>query len=226
MSSVLHPVGPEPAQTYWVRRAVVIGVAVVVLAILVALVVDGTSSGSAVQQQPPTLAPAVQTTPTVTPTTSASPSPTAATASPTATPSATPRAAATTSPVACPADQLRVTLTGKQRLKPKQKNRFHLSVINGSSSSCLVAFDGDSFELKIYSGTDRIWTSDHCGTAVKAVRRKLAAERSVEWEMLWNGKRSRPECKSRPETPRPGTYFATAQLKDADPVQLRMILVG
>ena len=44
--------------------------------------------------------------------------------------------------------------------------------------------------------------------------------------MSWNGKRSRPGCKTRAEVPRPGTYFATAQLEGAKPVQLRMILGG
>ena len=32
------------------------------------------------------------------------------------------------------------------------------------------------------------------------------------------------ECKRGPDTPQPGTYFATAQLDGAKPVQLRMIL--
>ena len=52
MSSVLHPAGPEPAQTYWMRRVGVIAVAVVVLAITGALIANGTSSGSAVQASP------------------------------------------------------------------------------------------------------------------------------------------------------------------------------
>ena len=43
--------------------------------------------------------------------------------------------------------------------------------------------------------------------------------------MTWNGRRSRDNCKNRAEIPRPGTYFATAQLEGAKPVQLRMILV-
>jgi hypothetical protein len=44
--------------------------------------------------------------------------------------------------------------------------------------------------------------------------------------LAWNGRRSRDDCKDRPETPRAGTYFATAQLDGAKPVRLRMIIRG
>ena len=65
-----------------------------------------------------------------------------------------------------------------------------------------------------------------CSTAIKSITRKLPAERVVEWSLAWNGRRSRDDCKNRPEIPGAGTYFATAQLDGAKPVQLRMILRG
>lgn len=52
----------------------------------------------------------------------------------------------------------------------------------------------------------------------------MASEKSVDWTMTWNGRRSAKDCKNRQGTPRAGTYFATAQLVGAKPVQLRMIL--
>ena len=52
MSGLLHPVGPEPVMTYWARRALVFGAAMV-LAIAGALIISGTSSGSAAQRDPP-----------------------------------------------------------------------------------------------------------------------------------------------------------------------------
>ena len=48
----------------------------------------------------------------------------------------------------------------------------------------------------------------------------------MEWKLTWNGRRSRAGCKSRPEIPRPGTYYATAELTGAEPVQLLMMLRG
>ena len=52
MSGLLRPIGPEPAQIYWARRALVFGAAMV-LAIACALIIKGASSGSAAQQDPP-----------------------------------------------------------------------------------------------------------------------------------------------------------------------------
>jgi hypothetical protein len=255
MSSVLHPVGPEPSPTYWVRRALVVAAAVLVVAIVIALIVNGTSSGSAVQPNPSP--PVAQTVPADTPSpspmgstmrtpsalssesasaestatgfASTAPSATAkskstGSATPTAKPS--PSATKTTSPgpTTCPGSSLRPTLTGKQRLKPKQPNTFALSLINGSGQTCIVTVNSKNFELKIYSGRDRIWSTNDCAAAVKPITRKLAREQAVAWAMTWDGRRSRAACKTRPEIPRSGTYFATAQLDGTKPVQLRMIL--
>ena len=59
-----------------------------------------------------------------------------------------------------------------------------------------------------------------------AFDKKLAGEAGVAWKMTWNGERSvkGKECKRGTDTPRAGTYWATAQLAGAKPVQLRMII--
>lgn len=217
-----------------------------VVAVIVALIANGTSSGSAVQASPPSPTLVVVETPSPTPTPmarptpratpSASAGPTAArvtapaptTVAPTSVPPSTTAATKTAppQPAACSPSSLRATLTGKQQLKPKQPNTFRMSLINGSRQTCLASVTRDKFELKIYSGSDRIWSTKDCATAVKAVTRKLGPEQAVEWSLSWNGRRSRAGCQSRPEIPRPGTYYATAQFTGAEPVQLRMILTG
>jgi hypothetical protein len=254
MSSVRHPVGPEPEQIYWRRRLLVAAAALLLVALVVVLVVAGTSTGSAVSAAPspspvvppasaviPTFVPspavtpsaaasesgAASASPTLSPSLSASPSKGAATARSTTTASPTPTPKPTRkAPVACSPTDLRATLTGKQKLKPKQATTFALSLINGSGATCVVQVTPANFELKIYSGTDRIWSSRDCSTAVKNRSVKLEAEDAVHWSMRWDGRRSRENCKDRPEVPRAGTYFATAQLHGAKPVQLRMILRG
>ena len=258
MRTVLHPAGPQPAQTYWMRRIVVVVVGIVVLAMAGALIANGTSSGSAVQANPSPPPPAVPTaatdfpTPTPTPSagvrTSASPTPTGSaspaakpartsasasattsastSASRSATPRATPTPTPTPTPVTCPADTLRPTLTGKQQLKPKERSTFALSLINGSGRTCTVTVDRDNFELRIDSGSDRIWSTKACATILTPLRGTLEAERGVEWKIDWNGHRSGPGCQTRPEIPRPGTYYATAELAAAEPVRLLMHLRG
>jgi hypothetical protein len=127
-------------------------------------------------------------------------------------------------PSRCGPGQLRPTLTGKQLLKPKQVNTFSLSLMNTGAATCLVDVTAANFELKIYSGRDRIWSSDDCSTSVKTIHQNLSTQKSVNWQLAWNGRRSRKDCQSRMEIPKAGTYFATAQLLGAKPVQLRMIL--
>jgi hypothetical protein len=126
----------------------------------------------------------------------------------------------------CSPRGLRPTLTGKQRLSQKEASRFRLSLINGTGQACVAQVTRENFELRIYSGSDRIWSTKDCTTAIKPITRKLAPEQAVEWSLRWNGRRSRMGCRSQSHIPRPGTYWATAQLAGAEPVQLRMLLVG
>ena len=99
-----------------------------------------------------------------------------------------------------------------------------MGIRNATSTPCVLTVSQDNFELKIYSGTDRIWSSRDCQRSLDRFSRRLAANEVVRWQMTWDGRRSRKDCERRPEIPRPGTYFTTAQLQDAEPVQVRMLL--
>ncbi|MGI3780058.1 MAG: hypothetical protein ACRYG2_04700 [Janthinobacterium lividum] len=104
MSSVLHPVGPEPRERYWVRRLAVLVAVVVAIGIVIALVGNAMSAGSAVQAEPAPPTVVAPTLPPVTPSASPTPDGTAspvATASPTPSSTTTPTpGAATTTPTA------------------------------------------------------------------------------------------------------------------------------
>ncbi len=257
MSGVLHPMGPEPAQTYWVRRGVLLAV-VLLLATAVVFGVANLTKAAVATAPPPPIPPAVTSpTPSTTPRpsttvstppagstpsggTSGGPSasaPTSAPASsapssstaakPSATPSAKPSPTATVigTPDCAPAG-LRVTLKGDRSLSPGQNNTFTLALVNPGARTCLTSVTDKNFELKIYSGKDRIWSSQDCGKALAAFDKKLAPGAGVSWTMTWNGERSvkGKECKRGADTPQAGTYWATAQLDGAKPVQLRMII--
>lgn len=237
MIGVLHPVGPKSAGTYWARRALVLGVA----ALLVALVVSVLNLVGGRPDAVPATAPAATVTPTVAGTSAArSPSPvaeptvTSATASRPTTErpdqskerQVSTRPTPRPGPVVCRPADLRVTLTGRQRLKVRQAATFDVTLINGSRSTCRADLTSRNFELRIYSGRDRIWSSADCPRAVRPIAKQLVSEKSVTWQQRWNGRRSAPSCRTRSEIPRAGTYFATAELKGARPVQLRMILHG
>ena len=234
MSGLLRPVGPETAQIYWVRRAVVLG-ATTVLAVAVALIISGTSSGLAVQANPSPATAGYPVPSSASPTSLQAPmgTPAAVESSTSAVSTPAPKAAARkastkktnrSGTVDCSADELRPTLTGKQRTEPKKPNTFQLSLINGSGQTCMVRVTKKNFELTIDSGSDRIWSTADCPSAVNSISRKLRAEHAVAWSLTWNGKRSKPDCKSARKMLRPGRYVATAQLAGAEPVELRMIV--
>jgi hypothetical protein len=231
MIGLVHPVGPETAGTYWTRRGFVIG-ATVVLAIALVLTIGGTSSGSAAQASPSTPASAypVPSATSPSPLQTAPPTPSvvdfsstsAATASPQ--PTASKKKKGHPKPVACPARDLRPTLTGRIRLAPKQRTRFQLSLINGSGRTCTARVTRKNFELKISSGKGQLWSTRDCPSAINTISRKLGSEHAVAWSLTWNGKRSKANCKSARQVPKPGRYAATARLDGAEPVKLRMTI--
>lgn len=227
MSSVLHPVGPEAPKTYWLRRAAVLVALAAIIALIVVLAVNlGGNDKTAVP--PPTGATSAKPQTTPKPTSNSAKKPSAKPTSPKPAPTETkkPNSPAPTKAATpdCDPKDLRPTLTGRSRLKPAEKTTFNLSLINGGSSACVLTINPANFELKIYSGTDRIWSTADCGRLIKETKQTIGPEKAVEWQQTWDGKRSRSGCKTRPEIPRPGTYFATAQFRGAKPVQLGMTL--
>ena len=262
MSGVLHPVGPEPPQVYWVRRVIVIAAAVLGLVLVIAVVANLNSAASATGPEAVPAAPVStssssgasdSTLPSTSVSASASSSasapsaePTLSVISPTATakasesarPSTKPTASASASAsagsharksspaavAACDPAQLRQTLTGSQRVAAKSKTPLSLSLINGGPSTCQLRLSPDDFVLTIYSGKDRIWSTADCADLVKPTAVKIASQAAYEWQIVWNGLRSKKSCQSRPEIPRPGTYVATAQFTGADPVRFRMFV--
>ena len=233
MIGLVHPVGPETAGTYWTRRGFVIG-ATVVLAIALVLTIGGTSSGSAAQASPSTPASAypVPSATSLNPLQTAPPAPSVVDFSSTSTATASPQPTASKKkkkkghpkPVACPARDLRPTLTGRIRLAPKQRTRFQLSLINGSGRTCTARVTRKNFELKISSGKGHLWSTRDCPSAIHTISRKLGSEHAVAWSLTWNGKRSKANCKSARQVPKPGRYAATARLDGAEPVKLRMTI--
>lgn len=243
MSSLVRPVGPDGPRTYWARRIVVLMAVLIVVALLmwilwpkggdpVATVPSTPQTPTTTPESPspespspePTPSPTAQDTTTAqpeTPAASTSPTPEQTpaappetTRAPTPTPTPTPTAAA-----ACKPEDLRVTLTGPPTVNAGKAVTFELSVINGGQAPCALTINADNLELKVYSGTDRIWTTNHCTDWVPNLTDELAPEKATTWSMAWPAKRSAGECTIRDDVLRPGTYVATAQLDGAKPVQ-------
>jgi hypothetical protein len=182
----LHPVGPLPASVYWRRRLVLLVVLVAVVVLLRSCVGDGGGQTPAGKTSSPS------------PTTSAR-----AGGSPTPT-----RSPARTGPVTCADAVLRLAVTSDLRSYPQGTTpRFTVRVTNTSSTPCRRDLGGKQVELRVYSGEDRIWSSDDCGDTDGRLVQTIGAKSYLETVMTWPGTRSRPGCAGERPRVQPGTYY-------------------
>jgi hypothetical protein len=193
-----QPVGPEPASTYWTRRALLAGLVLLVLYGLVALLTGGGGSDT-VAQDP-----------------AASPSPSATTqALPPETPEPTASASPSPSPevAACADADLAVTAEAERNSYARGATpTLVLTVKNTSDIACRRDLGRGAAELLIMSGRDRIWSSDDCAPGGEPGPVVLAPQRSDVQRLTWAATRSRPGCEG-PKTPiEPGTYVVSARI--------------
>lgn len=193
----LRPVGPLPASTYWRRRAAVL------LLVVALLVLGGTALGAATT--PRASAPAA-------------PARTAAPAAPASSPVPPPPAAATPAPAAaaapaCRLDGLRLRArAARAQVGPGRPLGLRLTVRNAGPACRLLL--PDRVRLRVVSGPDPIWSSDHCAALRRVQSQVLQRGSAVAVETRWNGRRSRPRCAGPFEPSRPGVYRVLAEVGD------------
>jgi hypothetical protein len=184
-------VGPLPASTYWRRR-------VLLLAGVVLLVLLGTRACGGDDQ--------VQTLSTPSPT----PSPSTASAPPA---SARPSSSPTSAPIlACRDSVLQITAESDAEAYPAGgKPRFTLTVRNIGTVACKRALGPGAVELRVFSGEDRIWSSDDCNESKEQGVLTLPAGAARATTVQWGGTRTRPGCETG-DTAQPGTYRVSARV--------------
>jgi hypothetical protein len=223
---VLHPVGPLPASVYWRRRLLVLGGALVVLAVVWSLAAGGgRPRASNTASVDPSRTPA-----------SGGASPSASTSSPSGTVpesiSATPPAAdpgrptggsegaATTSAAGrgnptgpCTDAALRLTVAPHEPSYPVgQMPVVMLTVHNASRSACTRDLGAALQEVLLYEGTKRLWSSNDCYPGGAKDVRTLRAGEKVRFWVRWSGLSSRPGCEGERRRVGPGRYALIGRL--------------
>jgi hypothetical protein len=194
----LQPVGPLPASTYW-RRRVVLLVGALLLLLLVAKACSGGGSD--------TLS-ATGTTPSPSPSASQPP---AVVPSPTVSQRASPSPAPLQT---CRNNVLQVTVESDAEAYPSgAAPRFTLTVRNIGTVACRRALGPGAVELRVFSGEDRIWSSDDCNESKEQGVLTLPAGAARATTVQWGGKRTRPGCQTG-DTAQPGTYRVSARVGD------------
>ena len=193
----LSPVGPLPASTYWRRRLVLLLVVVALLVVAVKAFGGGGDAKESLRSD-------------------ASPTPSAQPRSPAPSPSPSPAmSAAPPSPAVVPAcgdAALQVTVVADADTYPAgAAPRFTLRVVNAGSQTCRRALGPDAVELRVFSGEDRIWSSDDCSKGTGQGVLELPPGDARELTVQWPGKRTKPGCKTG-DTAAPGTYRVSARV--------------
>jgi hypothetical protein len=190
VNSILHPVGPEPPGTYWLRRGFVIA-GLIGLFALAALLWPGGGDSQ------PTTASATET-PSATP---------GATSSPT--PSATPTESASTpaDPQACRSADLDVTVA---LVNPNPivggEVVFEMAIANNGESACTQDVGPAATSFTITSGGFRVWSSDDCnpegGNQVELIPPGQAFVVQATWPTIV----TTPGCPTQDQRAQAGTY--------------------
>lgn len=229
MNSVIHPSGPEPENTYWLRRGIFV-VAFLLALGLIWWVLSGLFGGddrstvAATPQNPSSLASAEATpSPSASPSASASASPSAsasASSTPSASASQTPSQSPTptptpSAPAECQGGDVSLSLDGSR--SPKIGAGAAYTITMKSEKGCTLDLAKTPVQLAVTSGSDRIWTTVHCPAWAPKGKADLTGGKSFAAKVNWQGKRSHDGCKLDAQVLRPGTYRVSATMDGAEP---------
>lgn len=197
---------PEDSSAYWRRRVFALGAVIAVVAVL-AWACSGSGGTNPQQAAEQSASPSTGSGGPV--------APQAQTGAPSVTPSARPSASARHSASASPSPTKRhaggpcepgdVVVTsdlGGSSYRAGERPQFSYTVVNTGKLPC--SYDMGGLELRITSGSDRIWSSADCGPGAghKKLKRGVPYTRTV----TWNRTRSDSKCHHTHDKARPGTY--------------------
>ena len=189
----MRPVGPHSPGVYWFRRLLVLVVVLLVIALVWWLFFKDDGSEPAAPVAAPT-------------TSSPTPSPT-----PTPTKTRTPK---TTEPAAplCEDDAIEVTVeTDETSYPPDQEPTFTLAVKNTSAKACSRDVGQSALELRVSSGGQLVWSSDHCNPGGEERIQTLEPDDRFVQSVEWARATSAEGCPTPADSAEAGDYQVVAR---------------
>lgn len=206
--ALLHPRGPLPPGVYWRRR----GLTLLAVAVVLLLLSRACGSGG----KPDALSPSSTPSPTASRTASPKPKPSgsATTKSPSPSPTPSPTTSAPLGP--CKAADLLLTAKADAQAYPAGRRPvLTIGIANKGKVPCTRDIGQAAREIRVMSGTDRVWSSDDCspgGGSDVVTLVPGAAPRT--FSVTWSRKRSVPGCKTGTKEAAPGSYKVTGRFGD------------
>ena len=194
----MHPTGPQSPGVYWVRRAAVL-VVLLVLLLGVRWLLTGRGGGTPAATPTPSPSQSSSSSQSSTPTTSTSTSP-----KPTS-----------TGTVACTKSQISVTASTDAASYPVGSTpHLRMKIENTSSTPCTRDIGASQNELLITSGTVRVWSSDDCNPGGTAQVVTMQPDQSYSVSVTWLGRLSKKGCPANQPLAAKGTYKLTGRNGD------------
>lgn len=216
----LEPQGPLPQQIYWRRRALALGVAVIVIGVIAALSVviiksvGGTENTAAEQPAPPAATPTPL--PGENPEVKTPVMPPAQNAPP---PTPTPTAAVAPPPVLnegddCPDSTLAVKgITNQPQYVVGDQPKFTMVVTNIGLVACKRDVGAAVLAAYVYTlENGRLWSNLDCAPSNETLVKTFQPGEQVTTEVTWTGMGSAPNCPLPRQPIGPGMYNLVVQL--------------
>ena len=208
---MFHPIGPQPPNVYWRRRALLVGVvfAVLLLAVLTAVALRGKKDAAVLASGSRTPGPSAS--PTLAST---------ATATATATASATVASSSPASsgvPVACLPSQLTIVATTNAPTYPVGAQPVvELRVTNKGPQPCVQGLGDRQIEFRVFNGAARVWGSHDCKVDPTPDLETLIVGTTVAKTVTWSGYSSQPACAGTRQVVGVGAYTLSVYLSGTE----------
>ena len=226
MTSMARPRGPLPARVYWVRRVLVLGVALA-LVFGIARLLGGTGDPAADSARVvgADSAPSDR----ITSASTADADPEAARDRGRDREGSKRKPQKTKTPLAQPTGPC---VSSDVVVKPKLREtaragsvvHFRLKLTTLESPACTWTVSPESLVVKVTSGDDRIWSSQDCPDAVPQVDVVVRKDVPAKVDMGWRGQRSDSTCSRQPAWALPGFYHVEAAAFGAEPTDVQFEL--
>ena len=89
--------------------------------------------------------------------------------------------------------------------------------LSGTQPACTFEVSPESLVVKIASGEDRIWSTQDCPKAVRTQEVVVRSGVTTTVPVVWSGRRSDPDCSSSPAWALPGFYHVFAAAYGSTP---------
>ena len=90
--------------------------------------------------------------------------------------------------------------------------------------ACTLNVAPENLLVRVTSGSDLIWTSQDCPSAILASELVVRRGKPLTYRVPWSGHRSAPRCPLQTEPALPGTYVAAAAIIGGEPAETSFVL--